>query len=180
MKNLTSASTVERERGCSWNLEMKIMSYFKWSKMRSQPLTRSLCSHRILRALVCTGTWGSRGIDRTKRYHLLLMAKTRLNIPRLAWESTYVTWIGIDFVIPSTSYKPICLALIPIRIFWFFPRVGSSNLLKNSLRAVLHHGEVSEIPIQNFHSGNELTYSSPLELMFPAGCRTAVFRQRQQ
>jgi hypothetical protein len=29
IENLTSASAVERERGCSRNLEMKIMSYFK-------------------------------------------------------------------------------------------------------------------------------------------------------
>ncbi len=65
--------------------------------MRSQPSTRSMRSRRILCALVCANTW-SRGIGRTKRYHPMLMAKTRLNIPRLVWESTYVTWIGIDFV----------------------------------------------------------------------------------
>ena len=95
---------------------MKIMSYFKWYKMRSQPSTRSVRSRRILHALVCTGTW-SRGIGRTKRYYLLFMAKTRLNIPRLVWEATYVTWIGIDFVIHSTPYESICSALIPKRIF---------------------------------------------------------------
>ena len=103
------------------------MSYFKRSRMRSQPSTRSMCSCRILRALVCSRTW-SRDIGRTKRFHLLLLAEARLNIPRLVWESTHVTWIGIDFVIHSTSYESICSVLILKRIFWFFPRVGASDL----------------------------------------------------
>ena len=50
-----------------------------------------------------------------KKYHLLRMAKTQLNSPRLVGESRYVTWIGIDFIKHSTPYKLIYFALIPKR-----------------------------------------------------------------
>ena len=49
---LTRASAVERKHGCHESLDLKIMSYFKCLKIRSQPKMRSVCSCRLLRDLV--------------------------------------------------------------------------------------------------------------------------------
>ncbi len=49
---LTRASAVERKHGCHESLDLKIMSYFKCFKIRSQPKMRGVCSCRILRDLV--------------------------------------------------------------------------------------------------------------------------------
>jgi len=132
---------------------MKIMSYFKYSKIWSQPSTRVVGSRRILHTAVWANTR-----PRDSAWPRGITAETRLDFATIVYESLH-TWSGEELI--STSYELICLYWFLKESYDSFLEFGTTIWYDRLVRPIF--------PRRNSRYLSEVRQNYHLRIVWPAG-----------